>query len=104
MIDISYWVIRKKCTDLFLPAPRGRGGRGGTWVELCHLDIDPPRLFSEERHAKIALHWWLKGKLSVNITGDIAWGDCDEDWHTKAVPSRKVEDMEVVQCKLEIIS
>jgi hypothetical protein len=43
------------------------------------------------------------GGMYTNVWGE-ADDDFDEDWHTEPVVERKVEDMEVVPLKLEVMT
>ena len=89
------WAIQHAPSGAFLPAPKGRGGRGGTHVEPTHSK--PPRLFQTEGQAKCALTNWLAGKVTVTIGG---WEDDDENWRVEPTPHRKREDMAVVPIRL----
>lgn len=91
------WAIKHKPSGKFLPAPRGRNGRGGTFVEID--DPGPPRLFHNETSAKSALRFWLAGKVHVERHYSGApWGEeIEEDWKTIPQPHRKAEDMTIVR-------
>lgn len=92
------WAIKHTPSGAFLPAPRGRGGRGGTHVEIG--DDGPPRLFDKEASAKSALRYWLDGAITVSQTsyGDPWEGyEYDEDRHLEPKPHRVAEDMKVVR-------
>ena len=102
MTVIKFWVIRHKPTGHLLPVATGRDGRGGS-----HVEPQPPsvysRLFRTERVAKGFLTSWLKGKVvadrgvSEGHPGNDWEKDYYEDLSTIPVPSRKREEMEVVE-------
>lgn len=94
------WAIKHLPSGRYLPAPRGRGGRGGTHVEID--DPGMPRLFPSEASARAALRWWLGGTVHVGQhTTFNGWvEDTDEDWTIKPTPHRKAEDMNVVRVRL----
>jgi hypothetical protein len=93
---MEFWAIKHVPTGCFLPAPRGRGGRGGTHVEAS--DAETPRLFRREQDAKTALKWWLQGAVVVTVS---EWdGEYDERWHTKHKPERRADEMAVVKVTL----
>lgn len=103
MIILNRWAIRQISTGHYLPAPRGRGGRGGSHVEPCAPDAgNEPRLFHTEHAAKIALTHWLKGKVSVHVHEDAWTGEYDETCTTEPVPSRQRADMEVVPVEVKL--
>lgn len=98
---MSYFVIKHLPTGYYLPNARGRDGRGFTHVEPSPSNV---RLFGREQDAKVALKWWLQGKLTVTPcstsweTPDI---HDDEDWSFEPIESRKAEDMRVVEVVLQ---
>ncbi|HEY7822945.1 MAG TPA: hypothetical protein VIG24_08940 [Acidimicrobiia bacterium] len=95
-----FWIIAHRTNGTVLPAPMGRGGRGGTHVEPVSEDGPwSPRLFHSHAAAKVALHWWLSGKITVS-TGQDYWGEYDESWHTEPAPERKKEDWHVVPVRI----
>lgn len=86
-------------TGRLMPAPRGRGGRGGTFVEFG--DDGPPRLFEKRTSAEHALRWWLGGKVIVGQTVD--WdGDVDEDWRIVPQKHRKGNEVAIVEVELVV--
>lgn len=89
---MELWAIKHLPSDTYLPAPRGRGGRGGTRVEIGGPGL--PRLFGNETSAKAALRWWLGGEVHVRHSSYD--GEGDEDWSVKPRPDRKAEDMQIV--------
>jgi hypothetical protein len=95
---MSYWAIKHLPTGKFMPSLPQR--RGFTHNEPEDVDLFPPRLFTSQSSAKVALAWWLKGRTSVSRSGGggAPWDDYDydEDWHTEPVPERRAEDMAVV--------
>lgn len=93
-----YYVIRQKSTGLFMPQQVRHRGR-------THDEPKdgPPRLFTRERDAKIALDWWLDGEAYVEHGYD-QFGEGDiEDWKCRKRPDRKKEDMEIVPVNLAVI-
>lgn len=93
---MEFWAIKHVPTGRFLPAPRGRGGRGGTHVEAS--DGETPRLFRREQDAKVALKWWLQGRVFVTVR---EWeGEYNEDWDTEPMPERRADEMAVVKVTL----
>lgn len=95
-----FYAIKHKPSGLYLPAARGRNGRGFTWVEP---DLKP-RLFARAQDAKCALAQWLKGQLTVRATSsDWEQPDImdDEIWEYTPVPSRIPEDMAIVAMSLK---
>lgn len=100
MVTLKRYAIRQKSTGFYLPAPRGRGGRGGTHAEPCAADTPgyEPRLFHTMHAARVALTHWLAGRVIVSAE----WtGDYDESWHVEPVPGRAQDDMEVVAVTVE---
>ena len=101
----TMWAIRHKPTGFMLPNPKGHSGRGGSFVDPQDPKEIHPRLFISQLAAKRALIAWLRGKHE---------GDYDfeyNEWNCKSyrvcvgyvvvpVPSRKAEDMEVIEIKL----
>ena len=102
----SMWAIRHKPTNHYLPSPKGHSGRGGSFVDPVDPKEIHPRLFMTQLAAKRALIAWLRGKHE---------GDYDREyneWTGKSytvcvgyvvvpVPSRKAEDMEIVEIVLQ---
>lgn len=97
---MDMWAIKHKPSGSLLPAPRGRGGRGGTHVEVG--DAGQPRLFASEVAARNALRWWLSGRVVVGQSEpwDMDFDGVHEDWRTESCPHRKAEDMAVVRVAL----
>lgn len=93
---IKMWAIRDWRTNEYLPPPRGRGGRGGSFEEpITPSPLNPPRLFSSERAARIALNSWLKGQFHCTRNDDY------EIITIKPVPGRNAANMEIVPVTLE---
>lgn len=99
---MNYYAIQQISTGKLLPAPRGRGGRGGTHVEF--EDDGLPRLFVSEASAKNALRWWLGGKVSVTCSGGSGmWDDdYDEHWVIKKLENRDKNDVRIVKLEISI--
>ncbi|MCG7629040.1 hypothetical protein MHM88_14610 [Epibacterium sp. MM17-32] len=99
---IEFFAIRHKPSGGFLPAPKGRGGRGGSHVEpVPPSEVNPPRLFHSKHAASVALTHWLKGAVTVDYV-EYDFGEVDELWNLDPKPHRKREDMEVVPVKMEL--
>lgn len=68
MVKINLYAIRHKPTGGYLPAPQGRGGRGGSHMEPTVFTGNQgkngviPRVWATEKAAKAALWHWLQGK------------------------------------------
>lgn len=103
MVKVERYAIRQKSTGFYLPAPRGRGGRGGTHVEPCAADTPgyEPRLFHTMHAARVALTYWLAGRVTVSSYTDGWSGEYDESWYVEPVPGRVRDDMEVVAVTVE---
>lgn len=98
MLTITLYGIRHKPTGHYLTKVKTRSGRGGTWREPQEATSDnPPRLFRSVFCAKIALTYWLKGMTVVRYDND---GEQYNEVHS--VPSRKIEEMEIVPITLSI--
>jgi hypothetical protein len=89
-----FYAIKNKRTGALLPAPIGRGGRGGTRVNFGERGM--PRIFDSKTAAKNALHWWLRGEVHVSISEDL-----DEQWFVKPRADRRPEDVEIVCIQLQ---
>ena len=64
------FVIRKKGTQLLMPAPAGK--RGGSQVEPVKFEQAMPRFFPHEHAAKCFINQWVKGKFyNVGHDGDM---------------------------------
>lgn len=102
-IEITHWAIRHKPTGFYLPQPKGRMGRGGSFVEptatVQGLIATYPRTFVTQRGATNALSQWLRGHHhGVREYEDGYWYDAGSE--VKHVASRVREDMEVVEIQL----
>lgn len=96
----DFWVIRRKSDGKWLPKAEGRRGRGGTHVEPVAVPY-PPRMFHTEAAAKVALTYWLQGRITVTyIKGDGWETDDDERWDTEPDPTRQRDDMEIVHVEI----
>lgn len=100
-MSVQLFAIKHLPTGHYLPAPRGRNGRGGSHVEPVEVTAaTPPRLFHTESAAKIALTTWLQGRVTVTHFQDSYTGEYDESLHVEKVPSRRREEMAVVPVEL----
>lgn len=95
----TFYAIQQVSTGALLPAPSGRGGRGGTRVNFG--DNGSPRLFKQRQHAETALKWWLGGEVHVSYYEDYN-GECDETWSVTKRDDRDAGDTRVVQIKFEV--
>jgi len=99
---MDLFFIRQKSTGFYMPMPLGRQGRGGSHMEP-DADSSKARIFRTERAAKIALNTWCKGKFVADRYTD--HGHPGNDWEVDyvenisvvPVPSRSLDDMEVVK-------
>ena len=102
----SMWAIRHKPTNHYLPSPKGHSGRGGSFVDPVDPNVTSPRLFITQLAAKRALIAWLRGKHEGAY--DFEYSDYDNKSYQVCVgyvvvpvPSRKAEDMEIVEIVLQ---
>lgn len=92
-----FWAIKHKPSGFFLPT-RSQGRNRGYTHDEPTAD-KPPRLFTSERNAKLALGEWLKGPLHVSQYQD--WqGDWDESWE-RGKHNRKADDMVIVEITIQ---
>ena len=103
----SMWAIRHKPTGFMLPNPKGHSGRGGSFVDPQDPKEIHPRLFTSQLAAKRALIAWLRGKHEGAY--DFEYSDYDNKSYQVCVgyvvvpvPSRKAEDMEVVEIEMRV--
>lgn len=93
----TYWAIQHIPSGELMPHGKGPNGRGGTHAEPGK---GLPRLFRKQQHAKVALRHWLAGKIKVTYS---AYGDdCGELRTLTPIPSRRPEDMKVVEVTLTV--
>lgn len=85
------YAIRQISTGWFLPYPKGRNGRGGSWVEPEPCHNKRVRTLSK-RGANTCLVRWLEGHWVQDYDGE-------ESWPNK-VHSRNKADMEVVPVEM----
>ena len=102
----TMWAIRHKPTGFMLPNPKGHSGRGGSFVDPQDPKEIHPRLFITQLAAKRALIAWLRGKHEGAY--DFEYSDYDNKSYQVCVgyvvvpvPSRKAEDMEIVEIILQ---
>lgn len=106
MVKINLYAIRHKPTGGYLPAPQGRGGRGGSHMEPMAFTGNQgkhgviPRVWATERAAKAALWHWLQGKYVAYRYGD--YEDFEEEIEIVPQPHRKEGDMEIVPVTVEL--
>lgn len=96
---MNFYAIRKKNTNAFLPAGRGKGFTHDEPRE--HV---PPRLFLKPQHAEAALRWWSAGEsyTSWRLKGSFVDADYAPEIETRKVEGRRKEDMEVVEVILKV--
>jgi len=108
-IIIRYGIRRIK-DGYYMPQPKGRDGRGGSFMEP--EDPTAPfievRLFNTERAARSALVQWCRGKHHHVVVEAVSWrespipSDADEYTDIEEVPGRKREDFEIVPIKVHL--
>lgn len=95
---VTFYVVREKNTDRYIPQPEGRQGRGGSFTEPTPF-LDNIRLFRTQKQARAFLSMWLKGRLHGEF-------DYEEGvrytygYRVQPVATRKRENMEVVPVTL----
>ncbi len=103
MVIVEY-AVRVKGTQMYLPRPQRRDGRGGSHLEP--MDFSRPedfpkdyrknmqiRTFREERAARIFLSSWLKGRFYGDEDGYVWIGKNSQ---------RNREDMEIVPLQIKL--
>jgi hypothetical protein len=104
MPKMTFYAIRHKPTGGYLPMPRGRGGRGSSFMipekvwavnehDLCRV----PLLCQTSHSAKAVLGQWLRGKHHATHHGDD-----DMDLTIKYDGKRVREDMEIVKVEFNL--
>ena len=100
------YAIRHNPTGGYLPVPKGRAGRGGSFVEpfvfkngFAQQQI---RFFHTEQAAKSALGMWLKGEFHCYRRKDDYWEEIETT--IIPVPTRKREEMEIVKIEIKLPS
>lgn len=94
---MEFYAIRHKPSGMLMPLVH----RGSTHLHLPWGLHSPPRLFTKERSAVVALSWWLKGVVSPSYRTDWESGYTETnglDIEPRA--DRKADDMEVVAITL----
>src|SRR5690606_37574209 len=98
MKTLNFFLIRHNPTGFYLPEPAGRMGRGGSHVEPADPAADRPRIFPSRLSATRALAQWLRGKHHREWHTDWETGHADDDGvSVEPVPSRKREEMEIIE-------
>jgi hypothetical protein len=100
-MNAKVWFVRHRPTGRYLPLPRGRGGRGGSYVEPADPSVEPPRPFWSKRAAQSALGLWLLGKF-YERSYQTYNGDYDVDAGVTPVPSRRREEMDIVCVEINL--
>lgn len=103
----SYFMIREKGTEKFLPDPY----RSRLLVKVSYTHTEPtdsgehvPRLFVDPKKAKAALTQWLRGRQ----TAESGYQDSDGEWIGGGIviehdPSRIKENMEIVEIEIRVL-
>ena len=91
------FAIRHIPSGYYLPEPKGRGGRGGSWVEPVDANHELPRLFNTLRGAKIALTAYCKGQHEGEYEYDGGWNTYCIGYSLVRNSQRKRGDFEIVQ-------
>lgn len=112
MVEVTFYAVRQISTGFYIPRPQRSDGRGGSFSEPFNfhnreenlirrpkmsqhfVKTAQPRLFTEERAAKIFLTTWLKGRWKCYRSG--SYDDYDEEVYIEKDPNRTVIDMEIV--------
>lgn len=95
---MKLWFVRHKPTGHYIPEPKGRNGRGGSFLEPSS-NKDDARIFRSELSAKRFIGAWLKGQYhhSSSVGYDYEGNpDYYEDVSIVPVPSRIREDMKII--------
>jgi hypothetical protein len=99
----TYFAIRHKPSGRYLPELPGQRG-GYTHLEPRAWHLGPIRLFPIKRNARLALKIWLRGMYNVRRSyGNFEENDIVEA-ETEPVPSRKAEEMEIVEFELQEVA
>lgn len=98
---MKLFFIRHKPSGHYLPEPAGRMGRGGSHVEPCS-NPDEARIFRSKLSASRALTAWLRGKVHHSSGYDSWNNEYYEDNDLEPVPSRKREDMEIIEKEIDL--
>ncbi len=104
VLNQKLYAIRKKGTDLYLPEPIGRMGRGGSHVEPIHVDTGVIRTFNTMRSANAALTQWLRGKHVCSRGHYDSYDEYYEETEIVPVPARIKDEMEIVTIHLSVTS
>lgn len=102
---IKYYFIRHNPTGYFLPEPTGRMGRGGSHVEPTNPGERMPRLFHSKLSAQRALSSWLRGRVHHRCGYSHDWEGNRDDYEEneiEKVPSRKKEEMEIIEREITL--
>jgi hypothetical protein len=97
-VNIQFWAVRHVPSGGYLPEPVGRMGRGGSHVEPS--TTERPRLFMSRRAAVNGLSAWLRGKVHHSSGYDSYAGEYYENTSLEPVPSRKRDEMEIIEVQL----
>lgn len=108
-MKITMYAIKHVPTGGYLPAPKGRGGRGGSHMEPVVFDENSkelPRLFGRKAAANAGLIHWSKGiyKTDRGYDNGTPWsgGEYYEETYIDPQPHRRKEDMEIVPVVIEL--
>lgn len=102
MNTITLFLIRHNPTGFYLPEPAGRMGRGGSHIEPVNPTAERPRIFPSKLSASRALSQWLRGKHHRKWDHDWETGHVEDRVIIEPIPSRKREEMEIVELKVDL--
>jgi hypothetical protein len=111
---LNVFAIRHKPTGAFMPVPTGRGGSGSSYWDPANSAFGAVpgvhRLFHNKRSAKAALTQWLRGRhvpVMEYASAEDSFFSSSFPYcvgtETEHDPSRKAEDMEIVEFTLTAI-
>lgn len=106
MTVLIEYAVRIKGTQMYLPRPQRRDGRGGSHLEPVDFSDRSTwpagyeknmqiRSYAQEKAAKNLLSSWLQGKFVASRGGD-EYDGYYEDISIRKTPHRQREDMEIV--------
>lgn len=112
MTTLTEYAVRVKGTQMYLPRPQRRDGRGGSHLEPVDFNLPAGqrgypnryesnmqiRTFTTKRAAQNLLTSWLKGKFGVHRGGDDYDGYYEEVYYMPGSSRAHMKDrMEIVE-------
>lgn len=96
----TYYAIRHKPSNTYLPVFKGGQRRGSTYINAPF--VGAPRLFVSKLPAQNCLRWWLGGPPCVKHEKENEMGAIESRYYLpgKGVAGRNKEDMEIVAVDL----